>query len=168
MFTADQLAKFTGAGPPTHSRRIYLAILGSVFDVTDGARNYGMQRCLLNTCPQFVCAYSVCKQPEAVASIHQNIAGPTGNYRGAAGKDASKAFVSGTVAQQCMPDMSLQGFQSRSFHRAELTACSNVHAWRAGNFTADQTDDLTDFKPDELASVFRWRNFFRDHKVSTL
>ncbi len=35
----------------------------------------------------------------------------------------------------------------------------------AGNFTGDLSDDLSAAKPDELASVFRWRNFFNDHQV---
>jgi hypothetical protein len=96
LLTPKQLARFTGAGPPMHSKRIYVSILGSVFDVTSGAKHYG----------------------------------PGGNYNGAAGRDASKAFYS-------------------------------------GNFTADQTDDLSAAKPGELASVYRWRNFFRDHKTYT-
>jgi hypothetical protein len=44
--------------------------------------------------------------------------------------------------------------------------CDQDRVQHAGNFTADQTDDLAGYKPDELASIFRWRNFFRDHKVS--
>jgi len=43
VLTRKQLARYNGAGPPTHSKRIYLAILGAVFDVTDGAKHYGEQ-----------------------------------------------------------------------------------------------------------------------------
>jgi hypothetical protein len=37
LFSAEQLARFDGR----RSRRVYLAVLGSVFDVTPGARHYG-------------------------------------------------------------------------------------------------------------------------------
>lgn len=37
LFTPQQLAPFDGRG----GRRIYLAILGSVYDVTPGAKHYG-------------------------------------------------------------------------------------------------------------------------------
>ena len=37
LLTAEQLKPFDGAG----GRRIYLAILGSVYDVTAGAKHYG-------------------------------------------------------------------------------------------------------------------------------
>lgn len=134
MFTADQLARFTGAGPPSHSRRIYLAILGSVFDVTDGARHYGKRRAssalLLGWC--MVCVHAISSFDELSCQV---VAGPTGNYRGAAGKDASKAFVTGGAAHQCMPDMSSKGLQSRSCHHAKsmiepwpCMACRKLHS----------------------------------------
>ena len=75
----------------------------------------------------------------------------------------------GLLVSACQ--LHLARVQSLSYHHAKLFSCSRGHAWHAwhaGNFTADQTDDLTDYKPDELASIFRWRNFFRDHKVFTL
>ena len=123
------------------------------------------------TCYSSACSYCVCVCLHASSSCSNEssgiIAGPTGNYRGAAGRDASKAFVTGRAAHQRMPDVSSKGLQSRSCHHAESMTCRHGRAWHAGNFTADQTDDLTDYKPDELASIFRWRNFFREHKVST-
>lgn len=46
LFTPQQLQQFDGTG----GRRIYLAILGSVYDVTTGAKHYGEDMCVSLPC----------------------------------------------------------------------------------------------------------------------
>lgn len=66
LFTTNELKQFSGEG----TDKIYLSILGKVFDVTKGKKYYGLG----------------------------------GTYHGFAGRDASKAFITGDFTEQGLTD----------------------------------------------------------------
>lgn len=115
LFTPQQLQQFDG----TRGRRIYLAILGSVYDVTPGAKHYGKHLTYMLMLPfHLACSLSCLVRPFACLCKHFQLqalqrnasplhlshyvgkalhpsAGPKGGYRIFAGRDASRSYVTG-------------------------------------------------------------------------
>lgn len=109
VLTQKQLGRFNGVGPPKHSKRIYLAILGSVFDVTEGAQHYGESAAMPATSGRRLsgwhspeqrssgCTHGTSNGSNEFYKQSACGAGAQGNYHGAAGRDSSKAFITGTL-----------------------------------------------------------------------
>jgi len=80
MLTPQQLSLYDGV----RHRKVFLAVMGTVFDVTAGSRHYG----------------------------------PNGSYRGAAGRDASRAFSTGEFERDAVDNISdLPAEQAAAVHR---------------------------------------------------
>ncbi|KAI1621112.1 dihydrofolate reductase [Exophiala viscosa] len=118
--TPDQLALFNGSDP---SKPIYLAINGTIFDVSEGRHTYG----------------------------------PGGSYEVFAGRDASRAFVTGCFLEDRTGDL-------RGAEEIYIPIEDPDEEISSGARKTRAEKERREAKKRVLQEVAKWEAFYRNHK----
>lgn len=118
--TTEELALFNGTDP---KKPIYLAINGTIFDVSEGRHSYG----------------------------------PGGGYSVFAGRDATRAFVTGCFIEDRTSDL-------RGAEEVYLPVEDPAEEISSGERKKRAERDKREAKKKVLQEVQRWEGFYRNHK----
>jgi len=120
LLTPEQLALFDGADP---RKPIYLAINGTIFDVSEGRHTYG----------------------------------PGGSYEVFAGRDATRAFVTGCFLEDRTGDL-------RGAEEIYIPIDDPDEEITSGAKKVRAEKERRDAKKRVLQEVAKWESFYRKHK----
>ncbi|KIX07396.1 uncharacterized protein Z518_02049 [Rhinocladiella mackenziei CBS 650.93] len=120
LLTPEQLALYNGTDP---QKPIYLAINGTIFDVTEGKRTYG----------------------------------PGGSYEVFAGRDATRAFVTGCFLEDRTGDL-------RGAEEIYIPLDDPDEEISSGARKMRAEKERRDAKKRVLQEVSKWEAFYRNHK----